>query len=236
MLSLKDLESIPEYGSAGYGILEGTLLIAAIKDFGGLTYDQAAVWDVLRKSARTPVDPLMPPPWSVGIEERLALARAKLIRRTPLEAYEELRVPEAHVPAVLVDIRPAAQRAQYGEIDGAMLVERNVLEWRFDPRSSSRVPIANRYDLRVIIICHEGYTSSLAALSLQEIGMLNATDIIGGLQAWKEAGLPLKIPEQIYISDHEEYSSSKWHVRWKKFTNVPPLKRYQQPSFYSVSA
>ncbi|KAF9027910.1 hypothetical protein BDZ89DRAFT_987011 [Hymenopellis radicata] len=93
------------------------MLVAAIREFGGLTYDLAAVWDVLRKSARTPIDPFHAPPWSVGIEERLALERAKLIRSTAAQAFEELRVPEVRIPTVLVDIRPAAQRAQYGEID-----------------------------------------------------------------------------------------------------------------------
>ncbi|KAF9017977.1 hypothetical protein BDZ89DRAFT_1021755 [Hymenopellis radicata] len=205
IFSLKDLISVPEY--VEYGVQEGTMLVAAIREFGGLTYDLAAVWDVLRKSARTPIDPFHAPPWSVGIEERLALERAKLIRSTAAQAFEELRVPEVRIPTVLVDIRPAAQRAQYGEIDGAMVVERNVLEWRFDPRSSARVAIANRYDLRIIVICQEGYTSSLAAVSLQELGMLNATDVIGGFKAWKEAGLPLLLPEQIYVDERDDISS-----------------------------
>jgi rhodanese-related sulfurtransferase len=84
---------------------------------------------------------------------------------------------------VVVDIRPAAQRAVEGELPGALVVERNVLEWRFDPASASRLPIAD-YDLQLIVMCSEGYTSSLAAASLQDLGIHRATDVIGGYQAW----------------------------------------------------
>lgn len=97
------------------------------------------------------------------------------------------------VPTALVDIRPQAQREEFGEIPGALVVERNVLEWRFDPRCEARLAIADRYDLRVIVFCQEGYTSSLAAQALQQLGLLNATDIIGGYKAWKDAGLPVKV-------------------------------------------
>ena len=84
---------------------------------------------------------------------------------------------------MVVDIRPAAQRAVEGELPGALVVERNVLEWRFDPTSASRLPIAD-YDLQVIVMCSEGYTSSLAAASLQDLGIHRATDLIGGYAAW----------------------------------------------------
>jgi rhodanese-related sulfurtransferase len=93
--------------------------------------------------------------------------------------------------AVLVDIRPAAQRAQHGGIPGAIVIERNVLEWRLDPRSEARLSFADRYDLAVIITCQEGYTSSLAAASLQDIGLYRATDLAGGFAAWQAAGLPV---------------------------------------------
>jgi len=73
---------------------------------------------------------------------------------------------------------------------GSLIVERNVLEWRFDPRSDARLGIVDRYDLRVIVFCQEGYTSSLAADALQQMGLSNATDIMGGFKAWREAGLP----------------------------------------------
>ena len=92
--------------------------------------------------------------------------------------------------AVLVDIRPAAQRAAEGEIPGALIVERNVLEWRFDPASAARLPQAG-YDLQVVIFCSEGYTSSLAAAALQDLGIRRATDLAGGFLAWQAAGLPV---------------------------------------------
>ena len=91
--------------------------------------------------------------------------------------------------ALLVDIRSDSQRARDGLIPGARFVPRNVLEWRFDPRSDARLPEAS-YDRRVIVLCQEGYTSSLAADSLQRLGIHRATDVIGGFAAWRAAGLP----------------------------------------------
>ncbi|GGM41782.1 rhodanese-like domain-containing protein [Dactylosporangium sucinum] len=121
-----------------------------------------------------------------GIDEILAEARGRLAR---LDA-DQARLAFAE-GAVLVDIRPAAQRAHEGEIPGALIVERNVLEWRFDPRSAARLPIADRYDLPVVVFCSEGYTSSLAAAALQDLGLHRATDLAGGFQAWKAAGHPV---------------------------------------------
>ena len=92
--------------------------------------------------------------------------------------------------AVLVDIRPAAQRAREGEVPGALVVERNVLEWRFDPASDARLPEATGYDVDVVVLCSEGYTSSLAADALRSLGLHRATDVIGGFAAWAAAGLP----------------------------------------------
>jgi rhodanese-related sulfurtransferase len=89
-----------------------------------------------------------------------------------------------------VDIRPEAQRAREGSIPGALIVERNVLEWRFDPKSEARLQIATSYDVQIIVFCSEGYTSSLAAAALQELGLWRATDIEGGFQGWLTAGLP----------------------------------------------
>jgi rhodanese-related sulfurtransferase len=91
-----------------------------------------------------------------------------------------------------VDIRPAAQRAAFGEIPGAVVIERNVLEWRLDPRSDARLPFAGDYGLRVIVTCQEGYTSSLAAVALHDLGLQEATDLAGGFAAWKAAGLPVR--------------------------------------------
>ncbi len=123
---------------------------------------------------------------SRGIDEILAQARSQLRRLTPREAFEARHRDDA----VLVDIRPAAQRAAQGGIPDALIVERNVLEWRFDPRSDARLAIADRYDLPVVILCQEGYTSSLAAVALQDIGLCHATDMAGGFAAWRQAGLP----------------------------------------------
>ncbi|WP_285554405.1 rhodanese-like domain-containing protein [Actinoplanes regularis] len=125
------------------------------------------------------------PPGSKSIADLLAEARARLDRLDPLRADAAIRDG-----AVLVDIRPAAQRAEHGEIPGALIIERNVLEWRLDPRSDARLPFANRYDLPVIITCQEGYTSSLAAAALQDLGLHRATDLAGGFAAWAAAGLP----------------------------------------------
>jgi rhodanese-related sulfurtransferase len=118
-----------------------------------------------------------------SIDEILAEARSRLNRLEPREAYAERG-------ALLVDIRPAAQRALEGEIPGALIIERNVLEWRFDPASDARLPQADGYDVRVVVFCSEGYTSSLAAAALQDIGLARATDIIGGFRAWSDGGLP----------------------------------------------
>jgi rhodanese-related sulfurtransferase len=81
-----------------------------------------------------------------------------------------------------------------GSIAGALVVERNVLEWRFDPASSTRLPIATDHDLRVIVFCSEGYTSSLAATALQDLGLWRSTDMVGGFQAWRASGLPTVPP------------------------------------------
>ncbi len=126
-----------------------------------------------------------------SIDEILASARQRLRRPGPAEA-----AAAAQDGALLVDIRPQAQRAAEGLIPGALHVERNVLEWRFDPRSPARLPQAAGYGQHVIIICSEGYASSLAAASLQDLGLRNATDLDGGVRAWARAGLPvLPMPE-----------------------------------------
>ncbi|MFI7249191.1 rhodanese-like domain-containing protein [Micromonospora chalcea] len=127
----------------------------------------------------------VPPPGSRGIDEILAAARARLRRLDPEQAHLACRAG-----ALLVDIRPAAQRAAQGTVPGALVVERNVLEWRFDPRCAARLPQAVDYDIPVIVLCQEGYTSSLAAAALQDIGLHRATDVIGGFAAWHIAGLP----------------------------------------------
>lgn len=119
------------------------------------------------------------------IDEMLANARARLTRLTPVNAQHAVAAG-----ALLVDIRPDWQRSSEGSIPGAMLIERNHLEWRLDPTSDARIEQAVDHDVAVVIFCSEGYTSSLAAASLQDLGLHRATDLIGGFQGWKAAGLP----------------------------------------------
>lgn len=120
-----------------------------------------------------------------SVEDLLAAARSRLKRLSPGDAHRAWEHG-----ALLVDIRPAAQRAANGEVPGALVVERNVLEWRLDPLSDSRLPVATGYDVEVVVLCQEGYTSSLAAASLQDLGLHRATDLDGGFAAWRAAGLP----------------------------------------------
>src|SRR5260370_41275438 len=124
----------------------------------------------------------MPP----TIDQVLEKARRRLVRVEPEQAAVELARG-----ALLVDTRTSAQRAEQGEIPGAIVIDRTVLEWRLDPTSPSRIDQAKDHEVRVIVVCAEGYSSSLAAASLQDIGLVTATDVIGGVQAWKAAGLPL---------------------------------------------
>jgi rhodanese-related sulfurtransferase len=120
-----------------------------------------------------------------GIDEILADARGRLRRVTPGEAFREQAEG-----AVLIDIRPAAQRADMGEIPGSTVVERNHLEWRLDPECEARLPWVTGYEHRIIVFCTDGYTSSLAAAALHDLGLHRATDLIGGLRAWSAEGLP----------------------------------------------
>jgi rhodanese-related sulfurtransferase len=97
--------------------------------------------------------------------------------------------------ALLVDIRSAEQRARNGQIPGAISIERTVLEWRLDPTSPWRIPEATSQDIEVVLICAEGYSSSLAAASLRDLGLRNVTDVIDGFDAWRSAGLPFETSE-----------------------------------------
>ncbi len=147
------------------------------------TLDQK--WRVQRRKPLERTDAL-------SIEQVLSAARARLRRLSPDEAYEAADKTEA----ILVDIRPEGQRAIEGSIAGALVVERNVLEWRFDPASSARLPVANDHDLQVIVFCSEGYSSSLAAVALKDLGLCRATDMVGGFHAWRAAGLPTVPPSK----------------------------------------
>jgi rhodanese-related sulfurtransferase len=118
------------------------------------------------------------------IDAMLDGARARLARLEPGE------VPEAlSRGALLVDIRPAAQRAREGDVSVALVIERNVLEWRCDPTSAARLPEATGDDVEWVILCSEGYTSSLAAAALLDLGLHRATDVVGGYHALKATGL-----------------------------------------------
>ncbi len=118
------------------------------------------------------------------IDAVLDAARSRLTRITAED------VPAAvDRGALLVDIRPAAQRAQEGEVDGALVIERNVLEWRCDPTNEARLPQAVDDDVEWIVLCSEGYTSSLAAAALIDLGLHRATDVVGGYHALRAAGV-----------------------------------------------
>ena len=118
------------------------------------------------------------------IEETLSAARARLNRLSAAE------VPEAlNRGAILVDIRPAAQRGAEGDVPVAVVIERNVLEWRCDPTSDARLPEAVGDDVEWVVLCSQGYTSSLAAAALLDLGLHRATDVIGGYQALAGSGV-----------------------------------------------
>ena len=120
------------------------------------------------------------------LDAMLATARASLGQRlTPEQARDE----QAR-GALLVDTRTETQRARQGDLPGAIVIDRTVLEWRLDPEGPDRIPEAGTPGVRVIVVCRQGYSSSLAARSLQQLG-LHATDVIGGVEAWLAAGLPL---------------------------------------------
>lgn len=118
------------------------------------------------------------------IDGMLAAARARLHRMTAEEVPAALRDG-----ALLVDIRPEAQRAREGQVPAALVIERNVLEWRCDPTSDARLPQAVDDDVQWVILCSEGYTSSLAAAALVDLGLQRATDVIGGYHALAAAGV-----------------------------------------------
>ena len=114
-----------------------------------------------------------------SIDEILATARARLDRVQPADLENE-RIDGA----LIVDIRPIEQRVRDGELPDAVIIDRNVLEWRLDPACDFHLPPISSYDTRIVIVCNEGYSSSLAAAMLHDLGLHRATDLIGGYQAW----------------------------------------------------
>jgi rhodanese-related sulfurtransferase len=125
----------------------------------------------------------------MNVDELLAEARAGLERLEPVAAAAAIAAG-----AVLVDIRSEPQRDRDRAVPGSVVVARNVLEWRCDPDSASRDDRIADLDRRLIIMCDEGYQSSLAAATLQRLGFRGATDLAGGFQAWRSAGLPVASP------------------------------------------
>lgn len=123
-----------------------------------------------------------------GIEHLLAESREKLARVSPQEAFDLQQQG-----GLIIDIRPQSNRLAEGEIPGALTVERIVLEWRLDPAGSHRLDGLHP-DRPVVLVCNEGYASSLAAAQAKELGLSKATDLDGGFRAWKSAGLPVTIP------------------------------------------
>ena len=123
------------------------------------------------------------------IDEALASARRRISRLTAEQANAEHAAG-----ALLVDTRTESQRRLQGDIPGALIIDRTVLEWRLDPTSATRIAEATDNRVRVIVLCAQGYSSSLAAASLQDLGLINATDVIGGFEAWQAARLPIAGP------------------------------------------
>jgi rhodanese-related sulfurtransferase len=119
-------------------------------------------------------------------------ARQMIERVSPQRAIECQRAG-----ALLIDIRPAQQRATHGVVPGALIIERNVLEWRCDPTSEARLPQAVDDDVEWLVLCSEGYTSSLAAASLIGLGLHRATDVVGGYQALRSAGVLERLSESL---------------------------------------
>ena len=140
------------------------------------------------------------------LDQHLAQARSRLARLQPQEALVAVQQG-----ALVVDIRPEFQRRRDGEIPIAVIVERNHLEWRLHPASSGRIEEAVDVNLQWIVICDEGYASSLAAASLQMTGLQRATDVVGGFQAWCAAGLPVARP------------------RWPTTPRLPPIASGDTP-------
>jgi rhodanese-related sulfurtransferase len=122
-----------------------------------------------------------------SIDRLLADARSRLERLSPTEA-----AAAAAEGALLVDIRPVEQRSRDGLVPGALVIDRNVLEWRLDPASPHKVPEVWDHEQRIVLLCNEGYASSLAAATLQDLGLRHATDVDGGFVQWVRDGLPVQ--------------------------------------------
>jgi rhodanese-related sulfurtransferase len=121
-----------------------------------------------------------------GVDALLAEARAGVYRPGPDEIFAAI-----DRGALIIDTRTETQRAEQGELPGALVIDRTILEWRLDPQSDFRIPEAVDHDIEVIVVCSQGYSSSLAAASLRALGLWRATDLAGGFESYVAAGLPL---------------------------------------------
>jgi rhodanese-related sulfurtransferase len=126
------------------------------------------------------------PPGSRTIDDLLQQVRDRIDRVEPAEAARRLAAG-----ALLIDTRPVEQRDRDGEVPGAVVIDRNVLEWRLDPAGPYRIPEVTGYDLEVIVLCNQGYSSSLVADTLRSLGLCRAVDVVGGFEAWAALGLPI---------------------------------------------
>jgi rhodanese-related sulfurtransferase len=124
------------------------------------------------------------------IDQLLAQVRLRIGRIEPEDVAARLAAG-----ALLIDTRPWEQRSRDGEVPGALVVDRNVLEWRLDPSSPDRLPQVTGYELEVVVLCNEGYSSSLVADTLRTLGLTRTVDVIGGFVAWAAAGLPVVAPD-----------------------------------------
>jgi rhodanese-related sulfurtransferase len=180
------LSAMTYYTRTDYGLIaRETVAIDGPEGARGRGGADTALADASASAAELTSDAL--PADAPGIDELLTEARSGLARLRPEAAFAALTDR-----AVLVDIRSLEQRIVEGEVPGAIIIGRNVLEWRLDPRSEARIPALARADARIIVMCSEGYASTLAAASLRRIGLHEATDLEGGFLGWKAAGLPTR--------------------------------------------
>lgn len=180
------LSAMTYYSATDYGLIaRETVAIDGPEGARGRGGPDTALAHATASAARLTSDAL--PEGAPGIDELLSEARSGLARLRPEAAFAAITDG-----AVLVDIRSLEQRIVEGEVPGAIIIGRNVLEWRLDPRSEARIPALARPDVRVVVMCSQGYASSLAATSLRRLGLTEVTDLDGGFQAWQSAGLPTR--------------------------------------------
>ncbi len=180
------LMAMTYYTATAYGLIaRETVAVDGPEGARGRGGSGTALAAASASAARLTSDSL--PADAPSVDELLSEARSGLPRLRPEAAFAVLTEG-----AALVDIRPLEQRIAEGEVPGAIIIGRNVLEWRLDPRSQARIPALARADAQIIVMCSEGYASTLAAASLRRIGLREATDLDGGFQAWKAAGLPTR--------------------------------------------